>query len=224
MLAYRWFYVLAVILALSGCSGLSRPLKPAASGAGHPLTVFSDGFHAGFLVPWSEDLRWLDLTDDDISRAATRVEIGFGADNWVAMQEPSSGATCSTALWGGPGVIMGALWPDEVRPPRASDQPVRFWRLSIDEAGWIRLKAYLHDWADLSIRRVRPAGTRQFFLFSNRRWMLHRNCNDFIIEGLRVAGVDSSWRLGYTASGFCAQMDAIVAAPGATGVLAPLEP
>jgi hypothetical protein len=211
----RHAVLLAALLVLAGCAGLSRaPRTVPATAAAVPVGVFHDGFHAGFLLPVHRpELAWIDTTQDDLSRQASLVELGFAADNWIAVRDPGSGTTCATALWGGTGVLMGAyLPPDGVRPPRGPDQPVRRWEFRLVPSQWQRLVAYLRAWADLEIRRVRPPGVNQILLFSPRRWMLYRNCNDFVIDGLRAAGLESRWRLGYTADGFQSQLDALAEA------------
>ena len=106
---------------------------------------------------------------------------------------------------------MLEFYQTPLRPPRNLGVPVKTWKLRVSQESWTKMVQWLHGWTDLSIVRVRNPGETRWFAFSSKPWTIARNCNDFVIEWLRAGGIDSMWHWGYTAEGFCGQMDYIEA-------------
>lgn len=181
------------------------------------LVVFNDGFHSGILSPFAPDLLWLDESDDQIAKYPW-MEVGFAADDWVNAHQGGCVAKTKLVISGSPGIMMLEHYPTPARPARNTGVPVRTWKLTVSRESWTRMVAWLHDWIDLSIIRVRHPNETRWFAFSTKKWTLQRNCNDFVIEWLRAGGIESGWHWGYTAEGFCGQMDCIEAELKKSGV------
>ncbi len=203
--------VLSVCLLCVGCaSGMRRTPVAGPPADAVELVVFNDGFHSGILAPFDPDLRWLDASGDEVVKYPW-MEVGFAADDWVNAHQGGCIAKTKLVINGSPGVLMLEFYPTAVRPPRNVGVEVRTWKITVSHESWIRMVAWLHEWTDLSIVRVRNPGETRWFAFSSKPWTIARNCNDFVIEWLRVGGLDSQWHLGYTAEGFRGQMDCIAA-------------
>lgn len=196
---------------LSGCaSGMRRTPVAGLSAQTVELLVFNDGFHSGIMAPFEPDLRWLDASDDGVQQYPW-IEFGYAADDWVNASQSGCISKTKLAINGSPGILMLEFYPTFNRPPRNVGVPVKTWKLTVSRESWLQMVAALHEWTDLSIVRVRNSGEKRWFAFSTKRWTIARNCNDFVIECLRAGGIDSMWHLGYTADGFCRQMDYIEA-------------
>ncbi len=203
--------LLLCLLCMLGAGCASRMSRPPVSGTpidAVELVVFNDGFHSGILAPFSPDLLWLDETVDEIS-AYPWLEVGFAADDWVNAHQGGCIAKTKLVVSGSPGIIMLQHHPTPVRPARDAGVTVHTWKLTVSRESWTRMVAFLHEWVDLSIIRVRHVGEPRWFAFSTKHWTIARNCNNFVIEWLRAGGIDSAWHWGYTAEGFCGQMACI---------------
>lgn len=201
---------LAVLCALllSGCAGLARmPVQAVPSADDVRIVVFNDGFHGGFLLPARAELAFLDPVTDGAPAGWPWIEVGFGADAWIAAQDPG----CCTATWlafsRSEAVLMCERLPHEQRPPRDAETPIRFWSITLSPDAWKRLVASIRLWVVDDLVQPRRPEQATFMRFASRKWSSFRNCNDFVVENLDSAGLDLSWRAIYTSGVFCGVMD-----------------
>lgn len=205
-------------LLLTGCAGLARqPVHAAPTADDVRIVVFNDGFHGGFLLPARPELAFLDPVTTGAPATWPWIEVGFGADAWVAAQDPG----CCTATWlafsRSDAVLMCERWPDEQRKPRDPQTPIHFWSLTLSPASWSRLVATVRLWVvDDLIQPRRPEQAR-FMRFAVHKWSSFRNCNDFVVDALESAGLDLSWRAIYTSGIFTGVMDKAAAELASTG-------
>lgn len=204
--------LLFAALLLSGCAtGLARPARGApVTDTDVTVVVFNDGFHSGLLVPRSPELADLDPQAEGPAVALPWLELGFGADAWVAAHDPG----CCTATWlifsRSPGVLMCEHLANPTRKPRDPNTTLHLWPLRFTAAAWQRLSTEIRTWVDTGLVQPRQPTQASFMRFSTKRWTSFRNCNDFVIETLAPAGLEMVWRPAYTVSGFAAVMEGVV--------------
>ena len=195
-------------LLLSGCAGLARqPVQAVPSAGDVRIVVFNDGFHGGFLLPARAELAFLDPVTEGTPATWPWIEVGFGADAWIAAQDPG----CCTATWlafsRSEAVLMCERLPDERRQPRDADTPIHFWALTLSPESWRRLVDSIRLWVVDDLVQPRRPEQPRFMRFASRKWSSFRNCNDFVVENLDAAGLDLSWRAIYTSGVFRGIMD-----------------
>lgn len=210
-LSYLSCWLLLLAPFLGGCAtGLARPARGVvAAPTDIEVVVFNDGFHSGLIVPLRPEL--VDLDPQKAGTAATLpwLELGFGADAWVATHDPG----CCTATWlafsRSAGVVMCEHLPEPTRKPRDAETPIRFWSLRFTEPAWQRLVAEVHTWAETGLVQPRQADKAVFMRYATKRWSSFHNCSDFVVETLAPAGLQIAWRPIYTIGGFAAVMDGV---------------
>ena len=210
--------ILLLALLLSGCAGLARqPVRAAPAAGDVRIVVFNDGFHGGFLLPARPELAFLDPVTTGAAAAWPWIEVGFGADAWIAAQDPGCCTATSLAFSRSDAVLMCERLPDERRKPRDPETPIRFWSLTLAPASWDRLVAAIRLWVVDDLVQPRRPEQARFMRFAAHKWSSFRNCNDFVVETLEPAGLDLSWRAIYTSGIFTSVMDKAEAELAASG-------
>ncbi len=175
------------LLAFVGCGARSVHIPRSDPEPAMTLTVFDDGFHSGFILPYDGMPIVLDR-----ERAQAQpplppfVEIGFGEARWLQGLDRSFLHAVRLGVWPADGMIMMVNLPERIRTD-AEAAHTRYWELQLTVAGKRAVYAEFDRWIDRRRVYVRPANDPQFFYESTHRYTVFRNCHDFTLAILRAA-------------------------------------
>jgi hypothetical protein len=208
----RLFLLIIPILVLAGC-GFRLPQD-----ATHPaatITVFSDGFHSGFIVPY-EDLPF------SLSTAGGQlppfVEVGFSEWRWAMNLDRSNAHALRLLFVSSPGVVMVSYLADERRNADALVPRLAF-AIPLDAQQKTDFYEELLAWIDprkpalYTTTEQRPT----HFLASRERYALLANCHDFTAHMLRVIGIPVPWTVARTPGRFAWELCHLVVDARAAG-------
>ena len=204
--------LLLSLLLLAGC-GFRLPQDPT-----HPaatITVFSDGFHSGFIVPYA-DLPFTLSTAGE--QPPPFVEVGFSEWRWAMNLDRSNMHALRLLFVSSPGVIMVSYLADERRnadclvPRLAFEIPLDTQQKA---AFYDELLAWIdpHKPALYTTTNQRPT----HFLASRERYTLLANCHDFTTHMLRTIGIPMPWTVARTPDRFAWELRHFVVEGRAAG-------
>jgi len=188
-------------LLLTGC-GYRLP-----EDATHPvatITVFSDGFHSGFIVPY-EDLPFAISTAGDVPPPF--VEVGFSEWRWAMNLDRSNAHAMRLLFVPSPGVVMVSYLADERRNEESLIPRMAF-AIPIDtqqrQAFYDELLAWINPSkpALYSTDTTRPT----HFLASHEDYTLLANCHDFTAHMLRIVGLPIPYTVARTPDRFAREL------------------
>ena len=180
--------LVVVGLALGGCGGMLQPPGP-------PVAIIyatSDGFHSSVIVPFDPARGRL------APKGSRYAQFSFGEYRWMVEGRTGFWRMLRIGLWPSRGVIILTDVPPDMQNLVKESQKngLKAWRFNVDARGWQSLVNRLNRWVDWDQRRtvglyvVHP---------SRRRFTVFNNCNDFVAELLKAAGVPIGPRLVRTA-------------------------
>jgi hypothetical protein len=183
----RVLALVAIAFALAACARPRaenpRPAEPAVM----TITVFSDGFHSGFIVPYAGMPIELDRQRGSDRVPMDYVEISYGESAWLQDLDRTALHALRLAAISGDGMF---LMVNHALP--ACDGPealrTRYWDLPVTAAGRDAFFAALDRWIDRSRTYVRPPDDPTFLYYSTHRYTVYGNCHDFTIAGLKAMG------------------------------------
>jgi hypothetical protein len=197
--------ILGCLLLLAGCG------TPRASvvhdDPAMVITVFDDGFHSGFILPYGGAPLVLDPQRSQATAQLPYVEVGYGESKWLQGIDRSSMHAARLAMWPADGMLLlvnregDTLGKDEIHG-------TRYWKVPLSPAGVAALFATIDQWIDHSKHYVRPPDDPQFFYASGVRYSVFCNCHDFAVRALGAAGFPFGSRLVWGSGNFDDAMDA----------------
>lgn len=193
------------VLALTGC-GFRVPSDPA-----HPaatVTVFNDGFHSGFIVPY-DDLPFELSTAE--GKKPPFVEVGFSEWKWGMNFDRTNSHALRLVFWPSPGVVMVSYLADERRNADTLVPRIAF-AIPLDAAQKQAFYDELLAWIDPRKPALyTTSGERPtHFLASTHSYMLQSNCHDFTAHMLRVIGIPVPRTLARTPARFTRELKLMV--------------
>ncbi len=172
------------------------------------MTVFSDGFHSGFIVPYS----YLPVT---ISTAGDSpppfVEIGFSEWCWAMNIDRSDSHALRLLFVSSPGVLMISYLADERRNDDALIPRIAF-SIPLDAT---QMEAFQHEllaWIDPRKPALYTTNAQRptHFLASTHDYTLLANCHDFTAHMLRVIGLPVPYTVARTPGRFAWELKQLV--------------
>jgi uncharacterized protein (TIGR02117 family) len=188
--------ILAVLIVGTGCSATPVQTTPAGEEAARIVWVVSHGWHTGIIVrtgdipegAWPERVHY---------PYAAYLEVGWGDREFYPAPDPSIGDALRAAL--GPSATV-------LHVVGLTDHPTRVFSLSetitleISEAGFERLIEFIaatHDRA--GAERAEPIGPGLYldshFYPALGSFHLFNNCNTWVVNALRAAGLPLRWAM-----------------------------
>ncbi|MBA3708724.1 MAG: DUF2459 domain-containing protein [Planctomycetes bacterium] len=185
-----WLWLLAIAFAgaaMPGCMASSRRTRAADEPAVMTLTVFEDGFHSGFIVPYQGLPIELDRQRGSDRVPMDYVEISYGDAAWLQDLDRSllHGLRITVATGDGMFLMINHPFPACEGPDGVN---ARYWDIPLTAAGRDAFVAALDSWLDRSRAYVRPPDDPMFLFDSTHRYQLFGNCHDFTIAGLKAIG------------------------------------
>ncbi|MBA2480314.1 MAG: DUF2459 domain-containing protein [Planctomycetes bacterium] len=151
------------------------------------ITVFNDGFHSGFIVPYDGMPIELDRQRGSDRVAMDYVEISYGEASWLQDLDRSALHAMRLIAISGDGMFMMVNHPlPACEGPEALR--TRYWDLPVTAAGRDAFYAALDVWLDRTRTYVRPPDDPMFLYPSTHRYSVFANCHDFTIAGLKAMG------------------------------------
>lgn len=184
-----------LLLALWGLGGTIDLHAALPDSARHEIYVVGHGWHAGIVVSkgaipleaWPEQQDFPD---------AAFLEVGWGDAAYYQHPDPGIGLALRAALWPTPSVlhIVGMDRPAPAYFPQSTILRVMVTADGLEALGAFFHHAYAQDEQGI-VQRLGAGlyGTSRFYE-GRERYHLFRNCNAWVAEALRIAGVPlSKW-------------------------------
>ncbi len=182
---------LGLVVALLGLGGCGGTLPPPGSQAAI-IYATSDGFHSSVIVPFDP------ARGRPALKGSRYAQFSYGEYRWMVEGRTGFWRMMRIGLWPSRGVIVLTDVPPDMQSLVKESQKngLKAWRFNVDARGWQDLVNRLNRWVYWDQRRT--AGLYVVHP-SRRRFTVFNNCNDFVAELLKAAGVPLGPRLVRTA-------------------------